>query len=56
MSNRPKRVFVIGIDGAMGAAVKLAKTPNIDAVIEDSVFTYIAQAVMPSASFQNWGA
>ena len=56
MSNRPKRVFVIGIDGAMGSAVKLAKTPNIDAVIENGVFTYLAQAVVPSASFQNWGA
>jgi len=56
MSNIPKRVFVIGIDGAMGRAVRLAKTPNIDAVIEDGIFTYQAQAVMPSASFQNWGS
>ena len=56
MLNSPKRVFVIGVDGAMGRAVKLAKTPNIDAVIGDGVFTYQAQAVLPSASFQNWGA
>ena len=56
MLNSPKRVFVIGVEGAMGRAVKLAKTPTIDAVIENGVFTYQAQAVLPSASFQNWGA
>ena len=56
MSIKPERVFVIGIDGAMGSAVRDGKTPNIDDLIADGTVSYSAQAVLPSASYQNWGA
>ena len=56
MSIKPERVFVIGIDGAMGSAIRNGKTPNIDALVADGTVSYSAQAVLPSASYQNWGA
>ena len=56
MSIKPERVFVLGIDGAMGSAVRDGKTPNIDALVVDGTVSYSAQAVLPSASYQNWGA
>ena len=51
-----KRVFVIGLDGAMGRAVQQAETPHIDAFLAGGVVTYAAQSVVPSASFEAWGA
>ena len=51
-----ERVFVIGLDGAMGSAVRKAQTPNIDALLAEGVVTYSAQTVVPSFSYQAWGA
>jgi hypothetical protein len=51
-----RRVFVIGLDGAIGWAVREAHTPNIDAVLSEGVVTYSAKTVFPSASFEAWGA
>lgn len=51
-----KRAFIIGLDGALGRSVEKAHTPNIDALLEDGVTTYSAQTVIPSASFEAWGA
>ena len=51
-----KRVFIIGLDGALGGTVRDADTPRIDAVIADGVWTYAGRTVHPSASFQAWGA
>ena len=50
------RVFVIGLDGAMVRAVRQAKTPNIDALVAEGVVTYAARSVVPSASYEAWGA
>lgn len=56
MQGKCKRVFIIGIDGARGAAVREAVTPNIDEVIAKGVVTYSAKTALPSASFEAWGA
>lgn len=56
MKETCKRVFVIGLDGAMGEAVRKASTPNIDSVIAKGVVTYSAKTEVPSASFEAWGA
>jgi len=56
MADHCERVFVIGIDGAMGRGMRAAKTPNIDALLADGVVSYSARTVMPSSSFQAWGA
>ena len=50
------RAFIIGLDGALGRSVREAHTPNIDALFSDGVVTYSAQTVLPSASFEAWGA
>lgn len=52
----PKRVFIIGLDGAAGWALKKANTPNIDELFKDGVITYNAVTVYPSASYEAWGA
>jgi predicted AlkP superfamily pyrophosphatase or phosphodiesterase len=51
-----KHVFVIGLDGAMGSAMQKAETPNIDALLAGGVASYSAQTVVPSSSYQAWGA
>ncbi len=51
-----KRVFVIGLDGAIGCAVREANTPHIDAILAEGVVTYSARTGVPSASFEAWGA
>ena len=56
MSELCRRVFVIGLDGAMGAAVRSAPTPNVDSVLTNGVVDYSATTVFPSASFEAWGA
>jgi len=56
MQGKCKRVFVIGLDGAIGWAVREADTPNIDAILDEGVVTYSAKSVVPSASFEAWGA
>ena len=55
MAEHCERVFVIGIDGAMGRAVRAADTPNIDALFAEGVISYSARTVMPSGSFPAWG-
>ena len=55
-SQNCKRAFIIGIDGAMGSAVRDADTSNIDAFIATGLSTYAARTVCPTASFQAWGA
>jgi len=56
MSSACKRTFVIGLDGAMGSAMRKAQTPNIDALLAEGVVSYSAQTVVPSSSYQAWGA
>ena len=51
-----KRAFVIGLDGAIGWAVRKAPTPNIDAVLAEGVVAESATTVFPSSSFEAWGA
>jgi predicted AlkP superfamily pyrophosphatase or phosphodiesterase len=51
-----KRTFIIGLDGALGRSIEKAQTPNIDALLSDGAATYSAQTVLPSASFEAWGA
>ncbi len=56
MNQTCRRAFIIGIDGAIGWSVRKAKTPNIDRILADGVVTYSATTVLPSASFEAWGA
>jgi predicted AlkP superfamily pyrophosphatase or phosphodiesterase len=51
-----KRVFIIGLDGMRGPAVNETDTPHLDAFMKDGAWTTKAQSVMPSASYQAWGA
>ena len=51
-----RRVFVIGLDGAAGWAIRDAYTPNIDNLFKDGVITYNAKTVFPSSSYEAWGA
>lgn len=51
-----KRVFIIGLDGLRGPAVNETETRNIDAFMHRAAYTTHAQSVMPSASYQAWGA
>lgn len=50
------RVFIIGIDGLRGPAINETETPNIKAFLKNAAYTTHAQSVMPSASYQAWGA
>jgi len=50
------RAFIIGLDGLRGPALDETPTPNINAVLADGVRTLHAQTVMPSSSYQAWGA
>jgi predicted AlkP superfamily pyrophosphatase or phosphodiesterase len=50
------RVFILGLDGAIGRCVKEAYTPVIDAFIAGGTKTYSARTVYPSSSFPAWGA
>ena len=56
MQGKCKRVFVIGLDGAIGWAVREAETPHIDALLSEGVVTYSAKTMVPSSSFEAWGA
>lgn len=56
MQGKSKRIFIIGLDGAIGWAIQKAITPNIDKVLAEGVVTYSATTVFPSASFEAWGA
>lgn len=56
MSTKCRRVFVIGVDGAMGRSVREAETHRIDSLLSGGVVSYSAQSVVPSASFEAWGA
>ncbi len=51
-----QNIFVIGIDGARGPAVREAKTPRLDALFAQGVVTYQAQTVLPSVSYPAWGS
>ncbi len=53
---RCSRAFIVGLDGVIGRCVKEAHTPNIDALISSGVKTFSAKTVLPSKSFQAWGA
>lgn len=56
MSEKSERIFIIGLDGAIGWAVQKANTPNIDKALARGAITYNATTVFPSASFEAWGA
>ena len=51
-----KRVFIIGLDGMRGPAVNETDTPHLDALMAEGAWTINDQSVMPSASYQAWGA
>ena len=51
-----RRVFVIGLDGASGWAVREAYTPNIDELLKEGVVAYNAKTVYPSSSYEAWGS
>jgi len=56
MQKKNKKIFIIGLDGAIGWAVQKAVTPNIDKVLAEGAVTYSATTVFPSAIFEAWGA
>ena len=51
-----RRAFIIGLDGAMGSAMRRADTPHLDRLLAEGVVTYTARSVYPSYSYQAWGA
>ena len=51
-----KQVIIIGVDGMSPDGIKVAKTPVIDALIEQGASSFKARAVMPSSSGPNWGS
>ena len=51
-----KRVFIIGLDGLRGPAINETETPNIEAFLKNAAYSTHAQTVMPSSSYQAWGA
>jgi hypothetical protein len=55
-SNNSKRIILIGIDGLSTDGIQCAKTPNLNRLIEDGVFTLKARGVMPTVSAPNWGS
>lgn len=52
---KSKRVFILGIDGA-GNAPKDVPTPNLDRVFHNGIYTYNAQASIPTISGECWGS
>jgi hypothetical protein len=56
MSEMCDKVFVLGLDGMMGSAPRKTHTPHIDALLAEGVKTYAANTVLPSFSYQAWGA
>ena len=51
-----KRVFVFGLDGVAGWAMREAYTPHINYLFKDGVIMYTARTVYPSSSFEAWGS
>lgn len=51
-----QRVFILGLDGAMGSAIRDAHTPNLDTLIATGAWSCAARTVHPTASYQAWGA
>lgn len=51
-----QHIFVIGLDGACGPVVEQAQTPQLDTFFQEGVVSYQAQTVLPSGSYEAWGA
>lgn len=51
---KPKHVLIIGIDGLCSEGLQTAATPNIDALLQESQYTFTARNVIPSMTLPNW--
>ncbi len=49
-------IFLIGIDGLSNNGLKLARTPNLDRLVEEGVLVVHNRGVMPTVSKPNWAA
>ncbi len=49
-----QRVLVIGLDGFGAEGYKIAKHPNIDALVAEGVLSLTTRPVMPSVTMPNW--
>jgi predicted AlkP superfamily pyrophosphatase or phosphodiesterase len=49
-----QRVLIIGLDGFGAEGYKLAKHPNIDALVAEGVLSLTTRPVMPSVTMPNW--
>lgn len=49
-----QRVLVIGLDGFGAEGYKIAKHPNIDALVADGTLSLTTRPVMPSVTMPNW--
>ncbi|WP_207220048.1 alkaline phosphatase family protein [Emticicia agri] len=49
-----QRVLIIGLDGFGAEGYKMAKHPNIDALVADGVLSLTTRPVMPSVTMPNW--
>lgn len=49
-----QRVLVIGLDGFGAEGYKMAKHPNIDALVAEGVLSLTTRPVMPSVTMPNW--
>lgn len=50
-----KRILLIGIDG-IGILPQIAKTPNIERVIQNGIYTFNGTTVYPSYSLECWSS
>lgn len=51
---RAKRIVLISLDGICVAGLKQAKTPCLDALLAEGVFSTETRVVMPSFTLPNW--
>ncbi|KVV15529.1 DUF4983 domain-containing protein [Flavobacterium sp. TAB 87] len=54
VSNRIKKVLIIGIDGCRGDALLVANTPNVHALLLNAVYSFDALTESPTWSGNGW--
>ncbi|MCR4921853.1 MAG: alkaline phosphatase family protein [Bacteroidaceae bacterium] len=53
-ARKPRHVLVIAIDGLSTEGLKQAKTPRIDAYLDEAMYTFTSRNVIPSVTLPNW--
>ena len=55
-ASQPRKVLVIGIDGARQDALQLANTPNLDALMQNAFFTFDSWHLDITVSGPSWSS